>query len=112
MPDKQSKTLLILDFDRTIFDLKTFLEDIEKHFWRQHLKGPRELEELNRTLDFFQHPDKYSLEQLHKLWVAPKYLPRSDYTFKEVKNFLDNLPTEVEAVIVTHGVSEPKQYFK
>lgn len=105
-------TLLILDFDRTLFDLKTFLQDMQTTVWDEMPQDDAQLGKNNKTLDIFLHPENYTREMHQRLWLAPEFMPRTDYVFEGTSEYLASLSDNVTKVVVTHGMSRHKQYFK
>lgn len=107
-----SRTLIIFDFDRTLFDLTSFLRDIQTHVWQLPALTDSELAVRNPTLEVFLDIDSMTNDHVSKLWLAPKLMPKQNYLYDDAIQLLKEMPSDYEPVIVTHGVSEHKQYFK
>jgi len=107
-----NKTLLIFDFDRTLFNLTDFLRDVQVYLWGLPITKDSELALRNETLKVFRNLDTITPEINSLLWLAPRLLPKSNYLYEDARALLQNLPEHVEPIVITHGVSEHKQYFK
>jgi FMN phosphatase YigB (HAD superfamily) len=106
------KTLLIFDFDRTLFNLTRFLRDLQHYVWELPDTPDDELAVTNKTIELFLEPKSYADPEHLRLWLAPKLLPDSDYVYEDAAKLLAHLPASITPIILTHGVSEEKQYFK
>jgi hypothetical protein len=105
------KTLLLLDFDRTVFDLSSFLNDTRRYIWElpsEKTGGARAEDDI---LDIFERPGTYPVAAHEALEQAAQRLPHKNYVYKDASRLLKRLADSIEVAVITFG-RDDRQRFK
>jgi hypothetical protein len=110
------KTLIILDFDHTVFNTTKFVVALKKRFWdefgiddatfmiaRNEVKQCCVVIDIDRFVHLLPHEDKHGM---HQAIVDVIESLGKTFVFDDVKPFFDRMKGKADIVIATHGDKE------
>ncbi len=100
--------LLVLDFDRTLFDTGQFVRDTERVLAGRSADGNEPSDKL-AVLQHFVDPNP---RLQHAVAHARHLLPHRSYLFPEAAAFLKSLPPHIKPVVMTFADIESYQHWK